>query len=178
MRKQILLILTLLTFSAFASFELFDKEPVQGILGEGASLVAAGGQDGSGALKLTGTGKVVQYAYRYRWNSVTPSNKYGMSFAFLPSKDFKGSILVMVRFARSDWKFEGKPLNIAVPYMKDRWNHKQAIFQIPEGMTQCEASIRLVNVPATCSLLVDNLRVANDGRQGLLLRAYAGYHLR
>lgn len=161
MKKQIVFFLAFLTLSAFAAFELFDKEPVQGFLKEGASLVQSGGQDGSGALKLTGTGKVTQYAYSYRWNKVEPGKKYGISFAYRPSPDFKGSVVVMVRFSRGNWQFEGKPATFTVPLMKDRWYHRQVIFPVPAGMTQCEATIRLVNVPATEHLLVDNLRVAN-----------------
>ena len=158
MKKQIIFFLAFLTLSAFAAFELFDKEPVQGFLQEGASLVHSGGQDGSGALKLTGTGKVSQYAYAYRWNKVEPGKKYGISFAYRPSPDFKGSVVVMVRFSRDNWRFEGKPATFTVPLMKDRWYHRQVIFPVPAGMTQCEATIRLVNVPATEHLLVDNVQ--------------------
>ena len=67
--------------SAFAGmFELFDKEPINGRLRDGASLIKPGGQDGIGALKITGNGNAAQSGYSY-WVQVEPCMEYGMSFA-------------------------------------------------------------------------------------------------
>ncbi len=162
MRRPFACLLAACALPLFAAFELFDKPPVQGILRDGAALAAGCGQDGSGALRITGNGKTAQYAYSYRWNQVEPGKQYGISFACRPSPGFKGAVLVAVNFARGGWKFEPKAsLSRTVPLPQDRWGHQQVVFTVPEGFNQCEATIRLVKVPADCHLLVDNLRVAN-----------------
>ena len=83
-------------------FELFDKEPINGKLRTGAELIKPGGQDGIGALKITGNGKGAQYGYSY-WFKVEPGKEYGMSFAYAASAKLglkgNGTAVVMVNFA-------------------------------------------------------------------------------
>ena len=88
MKQLFFLCLVLVCFSSFGAFELFDKSPVQGNLREGAELVPAGGQDGSGALKISGGDKAAQYGYSYRWEKAESGQQYGISFAYLPADNF------------------------------------------------------------------------------------------
>ncbi|MBR4675373.1 MAG: hypothetical protein IKP00_12975 [Victivallales bacterium] len=162
MKQLFFLCLVLVCFSSFGAFELFDKSPVQGNLREGAELVPAGGQDGSGALKISGGDKAAQYGYSYRWEKAESGQQYGISFAYLPADNFQGSAMVVVNFASGNWSFDAtKALHRSVPISKGRWLHKQVIFTVPEGFDRCEATIRLDHVPADSFLLVDNLRAAN-----------------
>ncbi|MBQ6472920.1 MAG: hypothetical protein IJJ33_13130, partial [Victivallales bacterium] len=116
MRNHFGLFLLTISLSAVASFELFDKSPVQGILREGAALLSSGGQDGSGALQISGAGKSAQYGYAYRWEKVEPEQQYGISFAYRPSDNFQGSAMVVVNFAKDDWKFDqSKVFRRAIP---------------------------------------------------------------
>ena len=152
----------LLSFSAFASFELFENLPVQGILREGAELKAQGGQDGSGALRLNGMAKAAQYAFSYRWEKVEPGRQYGISFATLAADNFHGTAMFEVNFADDNWKFDaGRVLRKSMNCSKGRWIHQQFIFTVPEGFTKCEATVRLDKVPKESYMLLDNMRVAD-----------------
>ena len=68
MSKKSFLLACLLAVGVAASagvFELFDGMPINGQLRTGAELIKNAGQDGLGAMKITGNGKGAQYCYSY-----------------------------------------------------------------------------------------------------------------
>ena len=118
--KKLLAALLAAGVSATASagmFELFDKMPINGKLRTGAELIKPGGQDGIGALKITGNGNVAQYGYSY-WFKVEPGKEYGMSFAYSASARLglkgNGAAVVMVNFANAKKAVDGTSALVAL----------------------------------------------------------------
>ena len=145
-------------------FELFDNVPVNGTLRTGAALIKPGGQDGIGALQITGNGKIAQYGYSY-WFKVTPGKEYGMSFAYSTSSKIglknNGSAVVMVNFANAKKAVDPKlTKSFSLIPTKGEWKHRQIQVTAPEGAVWGEMVIRLIKVPATENIVVDNFRWA------------------
>ena len=145
-------------------FELFDKMPINGKLRTGAELIKPGGQDGIGALKITGNGKVAQYGYSY-WFKVEPGKEYGMSFAYAASSKFglkgNGAAVVMVNFANDKKVVNPKNTkSFSLAPTRGEWKHHQIKAVAPDGAVWGEMVIRLIKVPATEHIIIDNFRWA------------------
>ena len=161
MKKYVQWMAVLLTaFTAQAGvFELFDQAPVKGRIRTGAELVRNEGQDGIGALKITGNGNAAQYAYSYDFE-VEPGKEYGMSFAYKTSPKFT-SMIVMVNFGKDKKSIDPKlTQQFRVPPTKGLWKHKQIVVKAPEGARAGEMVIRLIKVPAAEYAVIDNFRWA------------------
>ena len=131
----------LAAFTAQAGvFELFDQAPVKGRIRTGAELVKNEGQDGIGALKITGNGNAVQYAYSYDFEA-EPGKEYGMSFAYKTSPKFT-SMIVMVNFGKDKKSIDPKlTQTFRVPPTKGLWKHKQIVVKAPEGAVRYQLSL-------------------------------------
>ncbi len=163
LRKKLLPALLLaLGIGASASagmFELFDGQPVNGKLRTGAELIKNAGQDGLGALKITGNGKTAQYGYSYGFK-VEPGKEYGMSFAYQTSPKFT-SMMVMVNFGNEKKQIDPKLTKyFRIVNTNGEWKHRQIKAVAPEGAAYGEMVIRFINVPASEYAIIDNLRWA------------------
>ncbi len=149
-----------IVFSASAGmFELFDGQPVNGKLRDGAELIKNAGQDGLGALKIKGNGKGAQYGYSYGF-SVEPGKEYGMSFAYQTSPDF-GTMIVMVNFGNEKKQIDPKlTKTFRVVNTKGEWKHLQIKAVAPEGAAYGEMVIRFIKVSPKAYAIIDNLRWA------------------
>ena len=138
-------------------FELFDGQPINGTLRTGAELIKNAGQDGLGALKITGTGKSAQYGYSYGFK-VEPGKEYGMSFAYQTSPKF-GTMMVMVNFGNEKKQINPKwTKNFRIINTNGEWKHQQVTAVAPEGAAYGEMVIRFINVSPKEYAIIDNFR--------------------
>ena len=144
-------------------FELFDGQPINGKLRNGAELIKNAGQDGLGALKITGNGKGAQYAYSYGFK-VEPGKEYGMSFAYQTSPNFvkgKGAMIVMVNFGNEKKQIDPKlTKQFRLIQTNGEWKHHQIKVVAPQGAAYGEMVIRFIKVPASEYAVIDNFRWA------------------
>ncbi|MBR2626015.1 MAG: hypothetical protein IKD23_06430 [Lentisphaeria bacterium] len=163
MSKKSFLLACLLAVGVSASagvFELFDSMPINGRLRTGAELIKPAGQDGLGAMKITGNGKGAQYGYSYGF-TVEPGKEYGMSFAYQTSPKFT-TMLVMVNFGDAKKKIDPKlTKTFRIANTNGEWKHRQIKVTAPAGAAYGEMVIRFINVPKTAYAIIDNFRWAD-----------------
>ncbi len=162
--KSLLAFMLALGIAASASagvFELFDGMPINGRLRTGAELIKNEGQDGLGALKITGNNHSAQYGYTYGFN-VEPGKEYGMSFAYKTSAKFPSSaMLVMVNFGNAKKQIDPKlTKTFRASATNGEWKHVQFKAVAPEGAAYGEMTIRFIKVPASEYAVIDNFRWA------------------
>ena len=151
--------------SQASMFEIFDKAPINGRLRAGAELIKNAGQDGLGAMKITGNGKIAQYGYSYGF-AVKAGKEYGMSFAYMTSENLGlkkgcGSALVMVNFGNKKKQIDPKlTKTFRMNPTRGEWKHIQIKVTAPAGAEYGEMVIRFIGVPASEYAIVDNLRWA------------------
>ena len=171
-KKILVLIISIVVCcSAFAEFQTFffdssDENHSNLVLDKSVSITREESFSSPKSLKIVGENKIAQYAVRIKRTPVKAKEKLGFSFLFRADKSIRHSILVCA-FTDAKGKVikkERARIVVSAPgtllYEGVYWERLQKIFTAPNDNKVKFASlyIRLVNVPKTATVYIDNIR--------------------
>ncbi|MBQ7650903.1 MAG: hypothetical protein IJS15_08085 [Victivallales bacterium] len=132
---------------------------------EGACIESGAGIE-KGALAVEGRRQNYQIAYTKTFDAV-PGEQYAFALQFKTSANFPNlNFITLVVFRDAKGKQCAESAYFRHPRSSSRFMHRTGVFTVPEKTATVSVALRLVNVPESEKLWVDNLRIGKVRKDG------------